>query len=48
MENSIRNRKMGLAETDRNDAWTHPVVLDGKLYLRYHGSLWCYDVGEDA
>jgi outer membrane protein assembly factor BamB len=24
------------------DAWTHPVVLDGRLYLRYHESLVCY------
>ena len=28
------------------DAWTHPVLLDGRLYLRYHDSLWCYDVKE--
>jgi len=27
-----------------NDAWAHPVVLDGRLYLRYHDMLWCYDV----
>jgi outer membrane protein assembly factor BamB len=27
-----------------NDAWTHPVILDGRLYLRYHESLFCYDV----
>ncbi len=26
------------------DAWTHPVLLDGCLYLRYHDTLWCYDV----
>jgi outer membrane protein assembly factor BamB len=26
------------------DAWAHPVLLDGKLYLRYQDSLWCYDV----
>jgi outer membrane protein assembly factor BamB len=26
------------------DAWAHPVLLDGRLYLRYHDSLWCYDV----
>jgi outer membrane protein assembly factor BamB len=31
--------------TDKvNDAWAHPVVLDGRLYLRYHQTLWCYDV----
>jgi outer membrane protein assembly factor BamB len=27
-----------------NDAWAYPVLLHGKLYLRYHGTLWCYDV----
>ncbi len=27
------------------DAWAHPVLLHGKLYLRYHDRLWCYDVG---
>lgn len=26
------------------DAWAHPVLLDGRLYLRYHDSLWCYSV----
>ena len=31
--------------TDRvRDAWAHPVVYDGRLYLRYHDSLYCYDV----
>ena len=31
-----------------HDAWAHPVLLHGKLYLRYHDILWCYDVGRDA
>ncbi|MHC4403381.1 MAG: PQQ-binding-like beta-propeller repeat protein [Planctomycetota bacterium] len=26
------------------DAWAHPVLADGRLYLRYHHALWCYDV----
>jgi outer membrane protein assembly factor BamB len=26
------------------DAWAHPVLHDGRLYLRYHETLWCYDV----
>jgi outer membrane protein assembly factor BamB len=26
------------------DAWAHPVLHDGCLYLRYHDTLWCYDV----
>lgn len=27
-----------------NDAWTHPVIHDGRLYLRYHETLYCYDI----
>lgn len=27
-----------------NDAWAHPVLLDGRLYLRYHDTLWCFEV----
>jgi outer membrane protein assembly factor BamB len=26
------------------DAWAHPVLVNGRLYLRYHDALWCYDV----
>ena len=25
-------------------AWAYPVVANGRLYLRDHSSLWCYDV----
>jgi outer membrane protein assembly factor BamB len=25
-------------------AWAYPVVAHGRLYLRDHGTLWCYDV----
>jgi outer membrane protein assembly factor BamB len=28
----------------KRDCWAHPVVLDGRLYLRYHARLACYDV----
>jgi len=28
----------------KKDVWAHPVVLDGRLYLRYHEKLYCYDV----
>ena len=31
-------------EAKRGDAWAHPVLLDGRLYLRHHDALWCYDV----
>jgi outer membrane protein assembly factor BamB len=28
----------------KHDAWAHPVICDGRLYLRYHETLWCFDV----
>lgn len=28
--------------------WAYPVVANGKLFLRDHGQLWCYDVGDGA
>ena len=27
-----------------HDAWAYPVLLRGRLYLRYHDTLWCYEV----
>jgi outer membrane protein assembly factor BamB len=27
-----------------SDAWAHPVIAGGRLYLRYHERLYCYDV----
>ena len=33
-----------LAEARARDAWAHPVVYNGRLYLRYHNMLNCYDV----
>lgn len=33
-----------LVEGRRNDVWAHPVLLDGRLYLRYHETLRCYSV----
>jgi hypothetical protein len=29
-------------------AWAYPVVAGGRLYLRDHGCLWCYDVQAGA
>jgi outer membrane protein assembly factor BamB len=31
-----------LADPGIKDAWAHPVLLDGRLYLRYHDSLYCH------
>lgn len=36
--------RLRLVEKRVNDAWAHPVLLDGRLYLRYHDKLHCYDV----
>jgi hypothetical protein len=29
---------------DMERAWAYPVVANGKLYLRDHETVWCYDV----
>lgn len=26
------------------DAWAHPVIQEGRLYLRYHDTVTCYDI----
>lgn len=28
----------------KKDAWAQPVICDGRLYLRYHETLFCYDL----
>ena len=28
----------------QNDAWTHPAIQDGRLYIRHHNTLYCYNV----
>ncbi len=32
------------AAARKRDAWPHPVISGGRLYLRYHDALACYDV----
>jgi hypothetical protein len=36
--------RFDLLNKNTRDAWAHPVLLNGRLYLRYHDELWCYDV----
>jgi outer membrane protein assembly factor BamB len=31
---------------DMEKAWAHPVIANGRLYIRDHSVLWCYQVGE--
>jgi len=26
------------------EGWSHPVVLNGKLYIRHEDALFCYDI----
>jgi outer membrane protein assembly factor BamB len=33
-----------LTDAPGHDAWAHPVLFNGRFYLRYHDTLWCYDV----
>jgi len=35
---------VGLVTKRVRDAWAHPVIHAGRLYLRYHGTLWCFDI----
>ena len=37
-----------LATARDRDAWAHPVIHDGKLYLRYHDVVSCYDLRRDV
>ncbi|HYE98408.1 MAG TPA: PQQ-binding-like beta-propeller repeat protein [Planctomycetota bacterium] len=38
--------ELRLTEARVQDAWAHPVLLDGRLYLRYHDAMQAYDVRE--
>ncbi|MBI4625383.1 MAG: PQQ-binding-like beta-propeller repeat protein [Verrucomicrobia bacterium] len=33
-----------LATARDRDAWAHPVIHDGRLYLRYHDNVQCHDI----
>jgi len=33
-----------VAKGKRRDVWAHPVICNGRLYLRDHGTMWCYDI----
>jgi len=36
--------RLRLVPERKSDAWTHPVIANGRLYLRYHETLFGYDV----
>jgi outer membrane protein assembly factor BamB len=41
------NVKSTFKISGKGPSWPHPVILDGKLYLRYDDVLYCYDVRKD-
>ena len=38
-------RKGTFSVLGENQSWAHPVVVGGRLYLRYDDNLYCFDVG---
>lgn len=46
-EFAVRGR-FRLAETRDRNAWAHPVIFDGRLYLRYNDTVSCYDLRAGA
>lgn len=32
----------------KRDVWAHPVVYGGRLYVRYHDTLYCYDIRQQT
>ena len=47
-ESQFQSRgRFRLAEA-KSDAWAHPVIHEGRLYLRYHDSLFCYDIHNNS
>lgn len=40
----VERGRFRLVEGRARDAWAHPVIHDGRLYLRYHDTLYCYDI----
>ena len=33
-----------LVPGNKRDMWAHPVIHQGRLYVRYHDTLWCFDI----
>ena len=43
---AVRGQFRLVPKPRRPDVWPHPVLHNRRLYLRYHDTLWCYDVGK--
>jgi outer membrane protein assembly factor BamB len=44
MERYVERGRFDQPNRTRQPAWAHPVIADGKLYLRDQDVLFCYDV----
>ena len=33
-----------IGDSRRKDVWAHPVIVDGRLYVRDMDQMWCYDI----
>ena len=40
--------KFTVPNSGERPSWTHPVILDGKLYLREQNTVLCYDIQDRA
>jgi outer membrane protein assembly factor BamB len=40
----VTHGKFKLTTGRDRDAWAHPVIVERKLYLRYHDTVFCYDI----
>ncbi|MBN2474649.1 MAG: PQQ-binding-like beta-propeller repeat protein [Pirellulales bacterium] len=43
-EQYVERGRFDQPDRSRSPAWTHPVIANGKLYVRDQGVLFCYDV----
>jgi len=43
-ERFVERGRFQQPERSRDPAWTHPVIANGKLYVRDQDVLFCYDV----
>lgn len=46
-EFAVRGKFRLVTAKDR-DAWAHPVIWEGRMYLRYHDTVWCYEVAASS
>ena len=42
--NYIERGRFEQPDRSYQPAWTHPIIANGKLYIRDQDSLYCYDV----